>query len=115
MPKFLISKYERDDATIAPIKIKAETVTAINVVPAGNRVGDYARAGGSTRRYGTVARQITLSRPIGDGTLYNSGTVTVTIPILSKAVFAAIADGSTFVYNGKADWTVGGQRSESRK
>ena len=115
MPKFIISKYERDDDTIAPIRIQAATITAINVVPAGNRVGEYARAGGSTRRYGTVARQITLSRSIGDGTLYGSGTATVTIPILSKAVFAAIADGSSFAYNGKTDWTVGGQRGEARK
>ena len=115
MAKFLVSKYERDDETIAPIRIKAETITAINVVPAGNRTGDYARAGGSTRRYGTVARQVTLSRSIGDGTLYGGGTVSVTIPILSKAVFTAIADGSTFAYNGKTDWTVGGQRAESRK
>ena len=90
MPKFQVSKYERDDDTIAPIRIQTATITAINVVPAGNRTGEFARAGGSTRRYGTVARQITLSRPIGDGTLYGSGTVSVTIPILSKAVYAAI-------------------------
>lgn len=115
MAKFIISKYERDDETIGPIRIKATTITAINVVPAGNRVGDMVRAGGSTRRYGTVARQITISRSIGDGTAYNGGTVTVTVPILSRAVFAAIADGSTFVYNDKTDWVVSGQRSESRK
>ena len=115
MAKFIISKYERDDDTIGPIKIKATTITAINVVPAGNRVGDLVRAGGSTRSYGTVARQITISRSIGDGTAYNGGTVTVTIPILSKAVFAAIADGSSFAYAEKTDWTVSGQRSESRK
>ena len=115
MPKFLISKYERNDDTIAPIRIKAATITAINVVPAGNRTGDFARAGGSTRRYGTVARQITISRSIGDGSLYGSGTVSVTIPILSKAVLAAIADGYAFTYNDKSDWIVAGQRGESRK
>lgn len=115
MAKFITSKYERDDDTIAPIKIKLETITAVNVVPAGNRTGEYARAGGSSRRYGTVARQVTLSRPIGDGTLYGSGTVSVTIPILSKAVFAAIADGAPFAYNGKTDWVVAGQRGEARK
>lgn len=115
MAKFVISKYERDDETVGPIRIKTTTITAINVVPAGNRTGDLVRAGGSTRSYGTVARQITLSRSIGDATLYGGGTVTVTIPILSKSVFAAIADGSTFAYNDKTDWTVSGQRSESRK
>ena len=115
MAAFIISKYERDDQTVGPIRIKGTAITAINVVPAGNRVGDLVRAGGSTRRYGTVARQITISRKIGDGTAYNGGTVSVTIPILSKAVFAAIADGSTFVYNEKTDWVVSGQRSESRK
>ena len=115
MAKFLVSKYERDDDTIAPIKIKLETITAINTVPAGNRTGEFARAGGSTRRYGTVARQVTLSRPIGDGSLYGGGTVSVTIPILSKAVYAAISDGSTFAYNGKTDWVVAGQRGEARK
>lgn len=115
MPKFLVSKYERDDDTIAPIKIKAETITAINVVPGGNRSGEFARAGGSTRRYGTVARQITLSRSVGDGTLYGGATVSVTVPILSKAVYAAISDGSSFAYNGKTDWIVAGQRGEARK
>lgn len=115
MARFIISKYERDDDTIAPIRIKAATITTINVVPAGNRTGEFARAGGSNRRYGTVARQITLSRPVGDGTEYGSGTVSVTIPILSKAVFAGIADGSTFAYNNKTDWVVAGQRGESRK
>lgn len=115
MSKFLISKYERDDGTIAPIRIKASTVTAVNVVPAGNRVGDFARAGGSTRMYGTVARQITLSRPIGDNTLYGGGTVSVTIPILSKSVYAGLADGAVFTYNDKTDWVVAGQRSEARK
>ena len=115
MAKFITSKYERDDETIAPIKIKAATITAINVVPAGNRTGEFARSGGSTRKYGTVARQITLSRSIGDGTLYGGGTVSVTIPILSKAVFATIADGSSFAYNDKTDWVVAGQRGEARK
>ena len=115
MPKFITSKYERDDDTIAPIRIKLETITAINTVPAGNRTGEFARAGGSTRRYGTVARQVTLSRPIGDGTLYGSGTVSVTLPILSKAVFATISDGASFAYNGKTDWVVAGQRGEARK
>lgn len=115
MGKFVTSKYERDDDTIAPIKIKQETITAINVVPAGNQTGEFARAGGSTRRYGTVARQVTLSRSIGDSTQYGGGTVSVTIPILSKSVYAAISDGSTFAYNGKTDWIVAGQRGEARK
>ena len=115
MAKFIISKYERDDETIAPIRIKQTTITAVNVVPAGNRTGEFARAGGSARRYGTVARQITISRSIGDGSLYGGGTVSVTIPILSKTVFAAIADGAAFAYNDKTDWIVAGQRGEARK
>ena len=115
MAKFIISKYERDDGTVAPIRIKQTTITTVNVVPAGNRVGEFARAGGSTRQYGTVARQITLSRAIGDGTPYGSATVSVTIPILSRSVYEAIADGATFAYNDKTDWVVAGQRGEARK
>ena len=115
MAKFIISKYERDDGTIAPIRLKATTVTAVNTVPDGNRTGEYARVSGGRRTYGTVARTITLSRSIGGDAAFSGGTVSVQIPILSKAVFDGLADGTAFVYGGLSDWKVAGQRGESRK
>ena len=113
--KFIISKYERDDETIAPIRIQPETVTAFNAEPAGNRTGEFARARGSKRSYGTVARSVTLSRAVGDGTNYNGARVSIKIPILSKAAFAALTDGQVVSYADKTDWVVAGQSAESRK
>jgi hypothetical protein len=115
MARFIISKYERDDGTIAPIKIKAGTITTWNTVPEGNRVGEYARVSGSSRSYGTVARKVTLSRAVGGDTAFGSATVSVQVVVLSKDIFAGLADGTTVAYGSLTDWKVSGQKGESRK
>lgn len=113
--RFLISNYQRDDDTNAPIKVQAETVTTWNTAGVGSRVGTFVKARGSRREYGVIARSITLSRRIGDGTDYNSATVSVRVPILTKAAFALLNDGDVIAYQGKTDWIVAGQSAESVK
>lgn len=104
--KFLISNYQRDDETNGPIKIQAETITTWNPAGTAARTGSFIRARGSKKAYGTRARMVTLSRKIGDGADYNSASVNVQVPILTKASYAALSDGQIVVYQTLADWVV---------
>lgn len=113
--RFLTSNYQKNDDTNAPIRVQAETITTWNPAGVGSRVGIYVKARGSRRQYGTIARSVTLSRRIGDGTDYNSATVTVRVPIMTKAAWLALNDGDVIAYQGKTDWQVAGQSDESTK
>ena len=104
--KFVISNYERDNATNGPIKIQAETITTWNPAGTAARTGSFIRARGSKKAYGTRARMVTLSRKIGDGTDYNSASVSVSVPVLTIAAYAALSDGQIVAYQLKTDWVV---------
>jgi hypothetical protein len=113
--KFIIASYERTDGTVGPIRVQPETATTWNPQAAGSKTGYYIRARGSKRSYGTVARSVTLTRSVGDGTAYNAGTVTVIVPIFTKTVWDGLAAGQVLAYNGVSDWKVAGTNSEESK
>jgi hypothetical protein len=103
---FSIANYEMDDATSRPIKVKVSTISTANPDFATNSTGSYVRAGGSKKAYGTVARQVIISRPIGTEDPYSSSNVSVSIPFLTKAAFDAISVGASYTYAALTDWIV---------
>lgn len=115
MADFQIANYEMDDGTFRPIKVAAFTISTINPNAQTEGTGSFVRAGGSTRRYGTVARQVSLSRQIGVTGAYSQATVSVTIPILTTAAFAALSIGETVTYNELEDWIVTGKKAEATR
>lgn len=105
-----------------PIRVQPETLLAstgspavTNITAAGpatNRIS--ARATGSKRAIGLVARRVTLSLtsatpPAG----YKAGSIT-TIPALTTAFFAACTPNATVTYLG-ATWRVVGTIAEIAK
>ena len=115
MADFVLANYETDAGAFRPIKVASMTITAVNVNGATAGTGSIVRAGGSRRRYGTVAREITISRQIGTVGAYDQATVSVTVPILKKSVYEGLGFGATFIYGGKEDWTVTSKRGESTR
>lgn len=113
--KFIIAAYERDDGTVGPIRVQPETVTPWNAQAAGSKTGYYIRARGSKRAYGVMARSVTLTRSVGSGEAYNAATVSLTVPVFTKAAWEALAAGQTIAYNGVTDWVVAGTNSEQSK
>ena len=111
--RFVTSNYQKNDDTNAPIRVQAETLTTWNVAATGSRIGGFVKARGSAKEYGTIARYVTLSRTVGDGTDYNSAVVLARVPIMTKEAWLALTDGTVVAYQGKADWRVAGQRDES--
>lgn len=113
--RFVNAGYERDDATIGPIKIQQETLTTWNTSTPGVKTGGYVKARGSSKAYGLVARYVTLSRTVGDGADYNSAVVLARVPILSIAKFAALSVGDIVAYQLKLDWKVASKKKEGNK
>lgn len=113
--RFINAGYERDDATIGPIKIQQETLTTWNTAAPGVKTGGFVKARGSKKAYGLTARYVTLSRIVGDGTDYNSAVSLARVPILSIAKFAAISVGDTVAYQDKVDWKIAAKTREVLK
>lgn len=113
--RFITATYERADGSFGPIKVQPETVTAWNPQAQGDLTGYYIKARGSKAAYGTVARSVSLTRQIGNGTAYNAGTVNVTVPMFTKAAWEALTTGQTLTYQGVEDWKVAGTNSEESK
>ena len=113
--KFIIGNYERDDDSIGPIRVQPETVTPWNAQAVGSKTGYYIRARGSKRAYGVMARSVTLTRAIGSGEAYNAATVSLTVPVFTKAAWQALSAGQVVAYNGITDWVVAGTNSEESK
>lgn len=109
---FSIANYETNTGASRPIKVRFDTISTANPNFATASSGTYVRAGGSKRAYGIVARQIVISRAIGQEAPYSSANVSVTIPYLTKAAFDAVSIGATYTYQGLEDWVVVGKQSE---
>jgi hypothetical protein len=115
MADFQIANYETDAGSSRPIKIASYTLTAWNENHDVNATGAYVRAGGSKAKYGTVARQVNMSRQIGTQAAYSAATVSVSIPMLTKAAYNSIGIGSVQIYNGLEDWVVTGKTAEQTR
>lgn len=113
--RFIIANYEREDGTNGPIRIQPETVTSWNPQATGSRVGYFVQARGSKRRYGVSARSVTLTRAVGSGGDYNSATVSVRVPVLTKTAWNALSAGQVVDYVGLTDWVVAGTNAEESK
>lgn len=111
----VVAGYERDDGTFGSVRVASTTITTWNPVAVGTRSGYFIKARGSKREYGTIARSVSISRPVGDGTPYSGGTVNLTIPVFKKTAWAALATGQILAYQGKADWEVSGTNAEESK
>lgn len=113
MADFQIGNYQTDAGTFRPIRVQSFTISTANPNGATNGTGQFVRAGGSRRRYGTVARQVIISRQIGTNVPYGAASVSVSIPFLTKAAYDAVAIGATFTYNELSDWVVTGKQDET--
>jgi hypothetical protein len=113
--KFIIANYERDDGSIGPIRVQPETVTEWNEQADGSKTGYYIKARGSKKSYGVHARSVTLTRAVGTGAAYNAATVSLTVPVFTKAGWEALSAGDVLEYNGVEDWVVAGTNSEESK
>jgi hypothetical protein len=113
--KFIIANYQRDDDTIGPIRVQPESVTTWNVQATGAKTGYYIKARGSKKAYGIHARTVTLTRAVGSGEAYNAATVSLTVPVFTKAAWEALSAGQVVAYNGVTDWVVAGTGSEESK
>lgn len=106
------AKYEADSGEIHPIRVQPETVFEENPQPTGGVTEDqFVRARGSARKYGILARSVTLSRVIGSGD-YGQARVYSRVPIFTATALDSLVTGSTVVYQG-LDWVVGEKRGES--
>lgn len=116
MAVFKLAKYEADDDQIRPIRVRPTTVVAPNTEPSGGLTSSArVRAGGSRRRYGTIAREVTISRAVGNATTpLGSATVTVTLPIMTKAAYNSLSVGADYTYAGST-WVVAAKRAESSR
>jgi hypothetical protein len=116
MADFVVANYEMEAGGFRPIKVLSTTIIE-DVNPNGDTagVGAFVRAGGKRRMYGTVAREITISRQIGTNAPYSSASVGVSIPILTKAAFEALNVGAAFEYNSIDDFVITGKRPESTR
>lgn len=113
--RFVNAGYERDDATIGPIKVQQETLTTWNTTAPGVKTGGFVKARGSKKSYGLIARYVTLSRVVGDGTDYNSAVALARVPVLSIAKFTALSVGDTVAYQNKLDWKIAAKNREGLK
>lgn len=107
---FSRSKYQADNGDIHPVRIQPETALAVfapggpNTAPAAAVDNPtYARVSGGRRRYGLKCRSVRIQfqDPAPDGYAPNS---TITLPVLTTAVYNAITPGGTVSYlNSTAD------------
>lgn len=106
------AKYEADSGEVHPIRVQPETVFEDNPQPTGGVSEEqYARARGSARKYGILARSATLSRVVGTGN-YGTAKVYARIPVFTPTALDSMVLGSTIVYQG-LDWVVSSKRGES--
>jgi hypothetical protein len=115
---FVRSRYESDAGNIHPIRVQPETIAAsigsANTAPTGAiDVAISARVSGGSRQLGLTARRVRLAFTAGVPTDYAEDSV-VSIPILTPAVFNAIAVGQTGTYLGQSVEVVG-KTAESSK
>jgi hypothetical protein len=115
MADFVIANYQMDDETSRPIKVLNDTITTANPNHEIDGSGSYVRARGSRKKYGTLARSITIARAIGTAVPYGSGSKTVRIPMLTKTAYTGISVGAAYTYKGLEDWTVVGKSAESTR
>lgn len=110
-----LATYERDNGTFGAVRVATSTIATWNPVAVGVKTGLRVKARGSKRQYGLIARSVSISRSIGDGTAYSGGTVNLTIPVFQKTVWAAFAAGQVLAYQGKTDWEISGTNAEESK
>lgn len=110
--KFELAKYETADGETYPIRVQPETITASNPQGTGTVKDGFISVRKSRRAYGKHARYITISRPVGDGTDYNSAKVTARIPVFVQSAWEGFSPGATFEYQGKSDWKVVSKTNE---
>jgi hypothetical protein len=115
MADFQIANYETDAGDFRPIKVKSTTVTELNPQAETSGTGTFVRAQGKKRAYGTIARQINISRNIGTAEPYSSSSVSVSIPYFTKEAFENVSVGSEYTYEGLEDWFVTSKTSESNR
>lgn len=109
--EFVRSRYESDAGNIHPIRVQPETVAAsigsANAAPVGTvDVPISAKVSGGRRELGLIARRVRLAFTAGAPTDYAEDSI-VSIPILTPAVFNAIAVGQTGTYLGLGVEVVG--------
>lgn len=117
MARFLNAKYEGDDGEIYPMRVRATTLTAANPAATASATKEnFVRAGGSSRAFGIRARQVVISREIGDPAVeYGSATISVSLPVPTLAAFSALEVGSAFTYKGINNWYISDLVNESIK
>jgi hypothetical protein len=105
---FQLSRYERDNADIHPIRVQPETIIGgTNPAPGGAPTSDIsARVSGGRRTLGLTARKVRFVFTAGAPTGYRPGSV-LTLPVLTPAAYAALTRGSTFTYLGGTATVVG--------
>ena len=101
---FTRSRYETDSGAILPIRVQPETLAAnvgsVNAAPGGAVDGlGSARARGSRRQLGVIARSVTVAftGALPDDYAENQ---THRIPIMTPAVYNAANPGTTGTYLG---------------
>lgn len=107
------AKYETLEATVRPIKVQPETITAWNPEPTGTSSGAFVRVGGSRRKYGTTAR---LARFEWQGAPPAGYDIrgTIVLPILTTAAFNGLTFGTDYAYQGGALRLLGRTPERSR-
>ena len=116
--EFVRSRYESNAGNIHPIRVQPETIAAeigsANAAPAaGVDVAISAKVSGGRRELGLIARKVRLAFTAAPPAGYAEDSI-VTIPILTPAVFNAIAVGQTGTYQGVAVEVVGTTPETSR-
>jgi hypothetical protein len=106
--------YTDDAAVTHPIRISTAAATAqTSVATQGTATSKIsARVGGSRRQRGLLARGVRLTRKVG--TAPNQGTRSTFLPILKKADWDALTEGSSVTVDSVA-YTVSSQVSERAK
>jgi hypothetical protein len=103
---FINAKYEKNNGSVAVIRVQPETITEDNPVAGGTVTADRVRVSGSARRIGTKARQISVkfegTAPAG----YKPGSI-LRVPVFQKSIFDAMSEGQAFEYQGQSATIVG--------
>lgn len=103
---FTDSKYESEAGTIHFIRIQPETAAAVingvtNTAPSDPiDTPGSALASGGKRRFGLIARTVTL-KPVGEPPTGYKLDGRLTIPALTQAVYLAATPGTTATYLSK--------------
>lgn len=105
--RFVLSRYERVNGDVHPIRVQPETITAWNPAPAGATTSDIrAKVSGTSREIGLTARKVRISfgaNPPGDYAPFSS----ISLPVLTPAAFAALEEGDVVQYQGTSATVLG--------